>query len=93
MDELTNEEKIDRIGNFVMGLAQSVENLSNLFHMALLENGQAKAEQCSNCNTQVVFPQLKQFLAFPVCPNAEKDEKCAEGFSHVENPFTNDEEE
>lgn len=93
MDEITIEEKIERIGNFVVSLAQNLENVSNLFHLALLESGQAKAEHCSNCNTQVIYPQLKGFLAFPVCINAEKDEACAEGFSHVENPFETKEEE
>ena len=94
MKEETIEEKVEMLAQahnhltgFVMNLGNHMEQMSNLFHLSLLKSGLAKTANCSNCNAQVIYPDMPEFLAFPVCVNAEKDEACKEGFSHIENPF------
>ena len=50
----------------------------------LLETGHAKKSQCTNCNTEVVYPILPGLEAYPVCPNAtEENEDCLKGFDHI----------
>lgn len=92
--ELTIEEKINDLAGYVMELSYNLQNLSNIFHLALLENGQALEASCSNCETKVLYPNIKGFLAFPQCPNSfeEGNEECKDGFSHIENPFDKEEE-
>ena len=70
-----------------MNLGNQMDQISILFHLSLLKNGLAKTANCSNCGTQVIYPDMPEFIAFPVCVNAEKDEACKTGFSHIKNPF------
>lgn len=93
-EEPTLEEKFEMLAQghnqltgFVMNLGNHIEQVSNLFHLSLLKQGFAKTANCSNCNSQVIYPDMPEFIAFPVCPNAEKDEDCKTGFSHIQNPF------
>ena len=89
----TIEEAHNALANFVFSLSQQFENLSNLFHIALHQLGLAEDAECSNCGTRVVYPNLPEFVAFPLCPNAQHDEACKTGFSHIPNPFDRSDED
>ena len=84
LEDLANRH--NHVAQFVMTLGQHMEQLSTLLHMALLENGQALKAECSACGTSVVYPNLPEFSAHPICPNSHENEACKTGFDHIPMP-------
>ena len=77
-------ERVELLTEFLQRIINQMQQQNTIFHLHLLETGHAKKSQCTNCNTEVVYPILPGLEAYPVCPNAtEENEDCLKGFDHI----------
>jgi hypothetical protein len=80
------KQKHNSAVNFIMEMSQRMEQINTLLHVLMLNTDNAVFHTCSGCKEDVLVPTMKEFEAFPICPNHESDPLCAEGFSHIEKP-------
>tara|TARA_Y100001938_G_C8096480_1_gene438510 strand:- start:1919 stop:2296 length:378 start_codon:yes stop_codon:yes gene_type:complete len=80
-------QKHNNLVQYIQAVSMQFEQMSTMLHASMLQLGLATKSKCSNCDTEVVYPTLDDFMAHPVCPNANENEQCAEGFDYLDNPF------
>lgn len=91
------EEKHNQLVSVFIDFSKHAENMTTLLHLHLLDAGLAAKEECSGCGMKIIYPHaFEEIQAMPVCPNRiDKDgkevEECMTGFSHIDNPFAEEE--